>query len=197
MANMRHDDERFRGHQLQHELAVWMLRRGARTHTIMKWTSLPRSRIQALSKTYLPEDGDQRRRGISPYQPSYFVSSLILESETAALISILMKVGVIPEAPLANARKVWPSTARGEKLMMCFDLYQKSLPDHQISIERVVLLIFELVETRSLYLRPCNTCPLFMVVETLGPQHDQCAECRDRRARLAASSASCEPEVTA
>jgi hypothetical protein len=97
-----------------------------------------------------------------------------------------MKVRVIPEKPPQNAREQLPDLSRGEKLMLAYDLYLKKVADHQINLERAILLVFELAdEDRSLYLRRCTTCPLFMLVETVGPQRSQCAECRDRRSRLA------------
>jgi Flagellar transcriptional activator (FlhC) len=182
---MRHVDDRYHGESRQHDLAVWMLRRGARTHTIMKWTLLPRYRIQALSRRYGPGEGDERRRGISPSQLAFFASSLVLESESAMLASLFIAMGAIPEHIVTDARTTLPNVARGEKLMWAYELYLTQVGETHLSLERAVLLGLEVAEGRNLYLRPCTTCPLFTLLELIGPQHVQCAECRDRQGRLA------------
>jgi len=186
---MRHVDDRYHGESRQHDLAVWMLGRGARTHTIMAWAKLPRYRIQALSKRYGSGEGDERRRGISPSNLAFFTSSLVVESESATLAALYFGMEAIPEQPIIDARTTLPNVVRGERLMWAYELYLSSVKEPRISLERAVLLGLEIAEGRNLYLRRCSTCPLFTLLELVGAQHTQCAQCRDSQGRVSPAGA--------
>jgi hypothetical protein len=178
---MRVTDDRYSGEIGNLNLAKWMIHYGARTRTITQWTGLTRYRVQALSKQYENRVGDHRRRGISPFQSAFFGKSLLLESESLVFTFIACELKVLPEEPLDEPRRQLPGLARGERLRLAYELYLALVPDARISLERAILLIMEFAQGQSLSLRRCRTCPLPMVIERVGVQHDQCPACRARK----------------
>src|SRR5450756_1043738 len=143
---MRVSDLRYERDIRKHNLAKWMIAHGARTNTLTRWTGLSRYRVQALFRDYHSVPGDNRRRGISPFQSSYFGRSRGLELESLAFAFIAFEMQVIPEAVLADARRSLPDVARGERMMMAFELYLALVPNAQISLERAILFVTELAE---------------------------------------------------
>ena len=174
---MRVSENRYERDVRKHRLAKWMIAHGARTHTLTQWTGLSRYRVQALFRSY-HETRDNRRRGISPFQSAYFGKSLGLEAESLAFAFIAYEMDVIPEPVVIDARRALPGLARGERLMMAFEMYRALVPEAHISLERAILFVIELSERRQLYLRRCRTCPDAMVVDRFGPHQDQCPFCR-------------------
>lgn len=182
---MRVSENRYEKDIRKHSLAKWMIAHLARTRTLTQWTGLTRYRVQTLFRSYLKTTEDTRRRGISPFQPAYFGKSLRLESESLALAFIAFELQVLPDTILPNARRSLPDVARGERLMMAFELYRALVPDARISLEHAILFITELAERRNLYLRRCRSCHDVMVAERIGVNHDECPFCRhDRRSRI-------------
>ena len=178
---MRVSDNRYEHDIRKHNLAKWMVSYGARTRTVTQWTGLPRHRVQALSRRYQNKVGDHRRRGISPFQTAFFGKSLLLETESLVFTFIASELQVLPEQGFPEARHHLPGLERGERLKAAYELYLALVPDASISLERAILLIVELAGGQSLSLRRCRTCPLPMVIERVGVQHDQCPACRARR----------------
>jgi hypothetical protein len=178
---MRATDNRYESEFRKLDLAKWMMSYGARTKTITTWTSLGRHRVQALSRRYENKVGDHRRRGVSPFQTAFFGKSLLLESESLALTFIASELRIIPGGVYPDARRMLPNVARGERLAWGYELYRGLVPDHNISLERAILLVIKFAEGQSLFLRRCRVCRLPMLVERVGVQHDQCPTCRSRR----------------
>jgi hypothetical protein len=179
---MRISENRYERDIRKHSLAKWMIAHLARTKTLTQWTGLTRYRVQTLFRNYLKTNQGTRRRGVSPFQPAYFGRSLRLESESLALAFFAAELDVLPDSILPNARRALPDVARGERLMMAYELYRAAVPDARISLEHAILLLVELAERRNLYLRRCRTCNDVMVVERYGGRHAQCPFCRqDRR----------------
>jgi len=178
---MRVTDDRYQSEIGNLDLAKWMISYGARTKTITQWTGLGRSRVQALSRRYENKVGDHRRRGISPFQTAFFGKSLHLESESLVFVFIACELQVFPAEDLLDPRLQLPGLARGERLRTAYELFLALVPDTNISLERAILLIMEFAEGRSLSLRRCSSCPLPMVIERVGVQHDQCPACRSRK----------------
>jgi len=184
---VRVSDNKYEHDIRKHHLAKWMVSYGARTRTVTQWTGLPRGRVQALSRRYHNKVGDHRRRGISPFQTAFFAKSQLLESETLAFTFIACELGVVPDVAVPEARRDLPGLVRGERLQAAYELYLALVPDARISLERAILLIIEFAEGQNLSLRRCRTCPLPMVIERVGVQHDQCPACRDLRRTTAES----------
>jgi hypothetical protein len=171
---MRISENRYENNIRKHSLAKWMIAHLARTKTLTQWTGLSRYRIQMLFRSYLNTNQGIRRRGFSESQR--------LESESLALVFFAFELNVMPDSILLNARRALPDVARGERLMLAFELYRAIVPDARISLERAILLLTELAERRNFFLQRCRTCNDVMVVERLGRRRMQCPFCRrDRR----------------
>jgi hypothetical protein len=182
---MRVSDNRYEEDLREHNLAMQMIAQGARTRTIMRWTGLSRHRVQMLARRYeTSRPGDHRRRGISPHQSTYFSQSETLQAESLALAFIASEMQVIPSRPLAGAPCSLPDVARGERLILAYQWYRALVPEPQISLERAILFITELVDGRNLSLRRCRQCSDPMVVDHRQPATDPgCPFCNaDRRA---------------
>jgi hypothetical protein len=182
---MRVSDNRYEEDLRKHNLAIWMIGHGARTRTITRWTGLNRQRVQRLARRYQDsEPGDHRRRGISPFQSAYFTNSETLEAESLALAFIASELQVIPSGSLPDQPRSLPELARGERLVMAYEWYRALVPEAQISLERAVLFITELMDGRTLGLRRCKSCADPMVVDRRQPTlSEPCPFCRaDRRA---------------
>ena len=176
---MRVSDNRYERDIRKHNLARRMLLYGARTRTITRWTGLSRYRVQALSRRYQHlEQGDYRRRGISPHTVAYFAQSASLELESLALVFIALEMRAVPPELVPNARASLPDLIRGERLLDAFDWYRRLIPSPQISLERAILLVLEFAEGRMLSLERCKTCPNLMLVDYGGKMHDRCPVCR-------------------
>jgi Flagellar transcriptional activator (FlhC) len=178
---VRVSDNRYEHDIRKHNLAKWMVSCGARTKTVTQWTGLPRHRVQALSRRYQNKVGDHRRRGISPFQTAFFGKSLLLETESLVFTFLACELQVLPEQGFPEARRHLPGLDRGERLKSAYELYLALVPDTSISLERAILLVVEFAGGQSLSLRRCRTCPLPMVIERVGVQHDQCPACRSRK----------------
>lgn len=186
---MRVSDNRYEEDLREHNLAMQMIAQGARTRTIMRWTGLSRHRVQMLARRYeTSRPGDHRRRGISPHQSTYFSQSETLQAESLALAFIASEMQVIPSQPLPGAPCSLPDVARGERLILTYQWYRALVPEPQISLERAILFITELVDGRNLSLRRCGQCSDPMVVDRRQPMsYPQCPFCQaDRRAQSAA-----------
>jgi len=156
---MRVSDNRYEENLREHNLAIWMIAHRAKTRTITRWTGLHRQRVQRLARRYHDtEPGDHRRRGISPSEPAYFTQSETLQAESLALAFVASELHVIPSTPLQDPAHSLPELARGERLMIAYEWYRALVPAPQISLERAILFITELVEGHKLRLRRCKSC---------------------------------------
>jgi hypothetical protein len=158
-------------------LATRMIRYEARTRTIAAWSGLTKYQIQALFREYTEFGEHPRHRGVSPYQPAFFSRTLWHECESAALAALELEMGIIPAKTLPEADCL-PGLARGERLLAAFDHFRSVVAQPKISFEHAVLLASELAVGRKLALRRCSGCGGLMVVDRLGPLHENCAFCR-------------------
>jgi hypothetical protein len=75
-----------------------------------------------------------------------------------ALAFVASELHVIPSTPLQDPAHSLPELARGERLMIAYEWYRALVPAPQISLERAILFITELVEGHKLRLRRCKSC---------------------------------------
>ena len=175
---MRLSQNRYAKDMRRRDLAIRMIEYEARTSTIVDWTGLTRYQIQGMFSGYTELREHPRHRGVSPFQTAFFSRSLWHECESAALATIELEMEIIPAKAMPEIASQLPGLARGERLLNAFDLYRALVPRPKISLEYAVLLASELAIARTLTLRRCVRCDGLMVVDRLGPLHENCAFCR-------------------
>jgi len=170
---LRISDERYARDMRRYDLARRMIEHEARTTTITAWTGLTRYRVQNLFR----QDGlgaNTRHRGLSPFQPRFFVRSAEIECESAALAAIELQMQIIE----TTGAKWLPTLAVGERLVAAFEMYCSLVPSPRISLEHAFLLAKELTLGTSLKLNRCTACRGLMIVDVFAPFHERCAFCR-------------------
>jgi hypothetical protein len=175
---MRISDDRYDRDLRRYNLARRMLQHEVRTATIVVWTGLSKYRIQTLFRSYQGTGGYTRHRGKSPFQPAFFLRSLLHECESSALTYIALQMEIIPAEIVPDAATSLPSLARGERLVNAFELYRALAPHSRLSLEHAVLLVTELAHRQTLSLGYCDICDGLRVVDRLAVCHALCAFCR-------------------
>jgi len=175
---MRISENRYAKDLRRRDLAALMIANEARTRTIVEWTGLSKYQVQTMFREYEEFSEHPRHREVSPFQPAFFSRSLQHECESAALASVELEMGIIRHSPISSGDAPFPGLVRGERLLNAFQLFLALVPDAKISLEHAVLLASELTIARTLTLRRCVECEGLMVLDLLGPHHEDCAFCR-------------------
>jgi hypothetical protein len=168
-------------------LAVRMLGYAARTGNICRFTGLSARRVRKLEKVRR-RDGPRRtkrHRGPPPSQPTAILSSPSLRSEAGALSGLCRFLGVIPAAPMKNARKRIACLERGEELIDAVDLFQFLVPHARISLDQLVLLVTSLADGQAWSLGCCPGCRSVFVFDRLALRRGgRCEACQEDQVRL-------------
>ena len=178
---MRVSDDRYSRDQRSFHLAMRMLRFDARTNTICAWTGFTAERVRNLSKSYHREHPDrelERHRGPSPTNLAPLLSSPGLRSELAAVAGLCRVLGVIPEKPLANARRHLPSVPGGERLCHALELFQETVPHARVTFEQAVLLVMDLAEAERWSIGHCASCRAVILLDQLSLDRRVCVHCQ-------------------
>ena len=177
---MRISNERYSRDLRSIELARWMLRHEARTHTIRAWTGLSAERVRNLihSRVGLTgEDDAQRQRGPSPSILSARLGSGLIRSEAGALAGLCRVLGVLPAQPWKDARRTLPGIARGERLCFAFELFAHVVPQARLSLEELILLVLTVAEGDSWVLDHCTSCHATILHDQLSLKRRLCERC--------------------
>jgi len=176
---MRVLDHRYSRDLRRHDLALRMIRHEVRTSTIIAWTGLSKTRIRALYRSYIPEGvrAALRHRGPVPRSVQPLLRSKSLNGEAAGLAGVCFFLGVLPAKPLADAASELPSIAAGERLCYAFELYQQLVPNPQITLEQLVLLVIALAQHEEIALVHCNLCDGALLGSLVSQQRRVCPHC--------------------
>lgn len=184
---MRISDDRYSRDFRSFHLALRMLRHEARTNTISTWTGISPERVRNLSKSHRRQESAQdteRHRGPSPSQLAPLLTNPGLRSEVAAMAGLCRVLGVVPDQPVAEARKRLPSITNGERLCFALELLREVVPAARLSFEQAVLLVYALAEGERWNLDHCTSCRALILVDRLCLQRRVCVHCqREARAR--------------
>lgn len=193
-------DDRYTRDLRRYNLALRMLRLGARPNTIRAWTGFSRQRVRVLIRS-------QRRdgavpvagllRGPSPTDLAALIADPGLRSELTAMAGWCRMLGVLPIEPLPNARLRLPSVRTGERLCQALDEFRAMVPHARITFEQLLLLVFEVAEGDEWSTDHCHHCRTIILVDRLSVARLVCADCRQdasllspRRDEVVAPSAS-------
>lgn len=173
------------------ELAVWMLSREARTHTISAWTGLSAERIRKLCLGQQREGlqkGARRQRGPSPTQLNSVLTSASLRTEAAVVAYVCRTLKVIPGEPLAHADRALPSIFRGERLCSALELFQRLVPHPRLTLEQWMLLLRSLADGTEWGIARCTNCPAMVVEDRLAVAQPLCEDCQHEKRSKKASA---------
>jgi hypothetical protein len=179
---MRVSDHRYTRDLRRYNLALRLIGHEARTQTICVWTGFSDERVRKLYRSFFrgydPRAASLRHRGPSPRRLATFLRSPVMRSEAAAVAGLCQLHGVIPAKPLANARRELPSVPCGERLCYAFELYRAIVPQAQLNIEQLILLVTILAQGEELETGHCAECGGAVLVDKLGASRRLCTHCR-------------------
>src|SRR5580658_4086891 len=156
-------------------LAQQMLGFRVRKSWVQEWTGCSERRIRLISRCAHDPIADRKRRGPLPSRASRILSTALLRSEASAVAGLAQRFGMLPVGPVKSARKLMPGLALGERLCWLYEVYCEWVPDATLTMERLLLLVFELAEQKTLSLSRCDTCNGFWVIDKLETRHRQCS----------------------
>jgi len=174
------DDRYFRDLR-RYGLAIEMLRQAARPSTVRAWTGFSRQRMRQVIRSYAQNraESDPRcERGPPPVALRKLVKNVDLRSELTAAAGLCVLLKVIPEAPIKNAAVRFPSVDAGERLCHAFSVYRQRVPNAQLTLEQLIVLIFALVERADWALEGCVSCRSPLLIDPLSLERRLCEECR-------------------
>ena len=177
---MRISDARYSRDLRRYQLAWRLIRHGARTRTVERWTGLSMYRIHTLYEAYALQGGDTPRtlpRGKAPHQVSFFWRSAHLKCEAAVLGGFLEAFGVLPSEPDGSAVEHLPGIARGERLCAAFEEFKAYWPTAESTLEHAILLLTELTRGIEIALGRCVSCHILIVLDRLSVGPARCAFC--------------------
>lgn len=179
---MRVTDDRYLRDRRAFDLAWRLIKLGARTGTISRWTGIAERRVRALQQSYgSHEPGSvgslKRPRGQSPYRIERLLHSLQQQQEATRFAHLCKLTGVLPPSRLADVDRLLPEIERGELLCSAYESFKQNFPESSLSIEQAVLLLTELVRGDEVGLEECRTCGNFQIVDRLDPGPRLCAAC--------------------
>lgn len=176
---MRVSDERYSRDVRRHELALCLIRHEVRTHTIRIWTGLSDERIRTLCRSYGNGSGARRHRGPAPQTLETIMQSTALRTEAAAIGGLCSALGLIPSSAInLTSTRSGASLAYAERLCFAFELYKYIVPDSQLSLEQVILLVTVLARRAEIALDHCISCEAVILIDRLARQRRLCTHCR-------------------
>ena len=162
-----------------------LIKLGARTGTISRWTGIAERRVRALQQSYgshVPgaagSPQPKRPRGQSPYRIERLLHSLQQQQYATCFARHCKNAGVIPAVRLADVDRMLPGVERGELLCSAYESFQHDFPSSSLSIEQAVLLLTELVRGEEIGMGVCGQCGSCMIVDRLNPAPQPCYVCR-------------------
>jgi hypothetical protein len=176
---MRISEDRYSRDLRRIQLACRMMQHEVRTQWICAWTGLSGARVRNLYRSYEESlDGAQRHRGPSPKRISSFLRSPQLRTEASAAGGLAQALGVIPDQPMANARRVLPTLESGERLCQAYELFRQIAPEARLTMDQLILLVIALAERQDLEIAHCRNCHGALLVDRLGASRRLCTACR-------------------
>jgi hypothetical protein len=183
---MRVSDDRYNRDRLRLDLAMRLMRHGARTRTICDWTAFSEDRIRKLYHAYQRQregEPSRRLRGKAPQRVEVFLETPALAFEATTLACLLCILGLLPKAGEAGdgiSPRVTPE--RGEAFCQAYETYAVLHCPARLSFEDAWYLLLALLQQDKLKLCRCGRCErLYLAAVTAIP----------------AASCGCDPEALA
>ena len=185
---MRVSEDRYNRDRLRFDLAMRMLRHGARTRTIRSWTGLTDDRLRKLYRSYTR----QRSPGPSTYRTSirvprhagFFLRSSALRFEASTLACFFYIVGLVAAdeecLPISPAPS---SLRRAETFCRAYEIHRMLYPVSRLSFEHAWLLLKALTAKEGVALSTCRQCHRLYVTDLTCIDLSSCG-CGDRRLAL-------------
>jgi hypothetical protein len=179
---MRVTDDRYLRDRRAFDLAWRLIKLGARTGTISRWTGVAERRVRALQQSYGSHEPGaagsfKRPRGQSPYRVERLLHTLQRLQVATSFARLCKDAGVIPAARLADVDRMLPGIERGELLCGAYESFKQRFPSSSLTIEQAVLLLTELVRGDEIGLDLCDKCGNITIVDRHQSVAHTCAIC--------------------
>src|SRR5689334_8103877 len=129
---MRVCDDRYSRERRGFELALRMLRHGARFQTVRSWTGLSNDRVRKLQRSYLPRGSSRatyRLRSKIPDHSVSFLKSSALGFEASTLSSLFYMLGLVRLGPNAStAAPTQELLKTAESFCEAYEIYRVLYP---------------------------------------------------------------------
>ena len=195
-------DDRYLRDLRRYNLALTFFRFAARPNTVQAWTGFSRQRVRVVFRNYLKNrsSADPRcNRGPNPKKLALLLNNPTLRRELTVMAGVCRLLHLIPEECVPNARSRLPSVANGERLCHALELYYRMVPHARLTLEQLILLVFELAEGSNWSLERCSGCRVVMLIDRSSVSPRLCAECRQptRLPRVSADHETDRPQSVA
>ena len=162
---MRATDDRYRGEQARHDLAVRMIAHEARTGTIRFWTGLSDDRIRKLYTSYFKHQGPEvrRRRGRSPSQIAPLVSNPQRALETGVLAHLMIANRLVScdGGPQPELKR---NVLLGHRFCESFESYASLVSRPALNIEWAWNLLVSMRRGDEIGIERCERCAICYIV---------------------------------
>lgn len=162
------------------ELAWRLMKHGARTSTIYRFTALSRHQLARLRCRGLVPSAD-RRRGPSPRSTTALFRSPWSRSESACAAILCVVHRVIPEFPHSSKGNRFQSVEYGERLCDAYETFKARLPGSRLCFERFLSLALALADGVEIALASCECCSAIILVDLQSTKPRMCEMCIESR----------------
>jgi hypothetical protein len=174
-------DDRYLRDLRRYNLALTFLRLGARPNTVRVWTGFSLQRVRQVLRNYRENrsSSDPRcDRGPSRTKLAKLLNNPTLRRELTAMAGVCHFLHLIPEERMSNARIRFPSVPNGERLCHVLSVYYRMVPYARLTLEQLILLVFELAEGNNWRLEHCSSCRSVILIDPLSIARRLCTDCR-------------------
>jgi hypothetical protein len=175
---MRATDDRYRGEQARHDLAVRMIAHEARTGTIRYWTGLSDDRIRKIYSSYFKFQGPgvRRRRGRSPSQIAPLVSNPQRALESGVLVHLMIANRLLSFNG-ASQPELQRNVSLGHRFCESFETYKALISRPALNIEWAWNLLLSIRRGDELGIERCEDCAFCYIVDRLAMPRSRCPGC--------------------
>jgi len=159
------------------DLAWRLLRHGARTQTITRWTGLTARRVRSLLKKYRSKSTElkiQRPRGDSPFSMELLLRSPQRRHE-AALVAMTHQELLGQMVP--EMKRDVSDLAAGELACKAYEIFLQSTPQSVLTIDQAVLVLSAITRKIEFSLGRCSTCRAPILIDLLSVTFRRCGCC--------------------
>jgi hypothetical protein len=164
------------------DLAWRLIKNGARTSTIIRWTGLTEKRIQWQRQQRHEERRSvelKKRPGRPPHLINFLLKSPDRRRAAEQLARRIFDVHAFPDVQLSDTPSFELGMKRIARLCDIFESFEAEFPTSDISIEQADNLRIALERREEVELRVCVRCagPVLATFGAKGSQH--CSKCED------------------
>jgi Flagellar transcriptional activator (FlhC) len=164
-------------HFRPHQLALRMVRHGARTRTVCDWSGLTPNQLVTLRRRY-GFDGDLRRRGPAPTAFHGFFKSKRHRREAAIFVCILHLFSGRLIQSRQKSSKWLPSLENGEVLCEALEASREWQPEGTPQFEHAILLAKGVAQGTVIGLEHCAYCRSMILVDRMHMHMQYCGVCK-------------------